>query len=345
MKRSRLTELTRLILPLAILASTPALGQATGDATPAGLTPPEGSTTGAEAEPVAEPSFLGIKKFELTADAVIQERSHIKRTDESFRLGQYELQGQAVLKKQFPIPRAIDVSLLRLDLDTPNDLVPEELIDLSAEYITPIAQFENGWYLGGRIGAGYAGEKLGDYSDGYYGKATLIVGRQLDKTSSILVALGYDGNRAIFPDLPLPFIAYTKLLRDPQLELVAGFPFTTVRYRPTKQWLFEATATIGTIAGRIEYNLTENVQLYGFANDVSRAFRLDDLPNHDRLFFEQNRAEAGVVLKPRKDIGITLAGGYAFNQEFSTGFDTRETVALYKPADAAYARIGLEWKP
>ena len=144
----------------------------------------------------AGPPGMGKPAFELSAAATVTEGSHIKRTDEDFRLGQYELEAKYYIKKQFPIPQVVTVDLLRLDVDTESNAVPEELVDLSATYMTEFATFENGWYVGGIIGAGYAGDRLGDQFQGH-GKAH-AVGRILG-----LVDEGADSLPASEPALPL----------------------------------------------------------------------------------------------------------------------------------------------
>ena len=290
--------------------------------------------------------FPETKDFELTLTATRFNREHIKGTDESFRLNQYEAAGRMRLTDKFPVNPALGFDLFRLNVDTENDEVPATLTDLSVGFASPIYQYENGWYLAGSVGAGYAGGELGDYRGGYYGKLTGIVGKEFGNKDSILVALSYDGNRTVFPDVPLPAVAYTKVI-DEELELVLGFPFTTVRWRPIERLRLEATASTDTISGRVEYDLTDQVVAYGAASNISRAFRLEELSGNDRLLFEQRRAEAGLIISPTKWkwVGITVAAGYAYAQEFSAGFDNRDSDTVYKPSDAGYFRVGLVWRP
>ena len=56
------------------------------------------------------------------------------------------------------------------------------------------------------LGVGYAGEQIFDDTDAFYGKATVIVGKDFNEKSAILFALSYDGSRVIYPDIPLPAI-------------------------------------------------------------------------------------------------------------------------------------------
>lgn len=293
------------------------------------------------------PMFLPFREeqmLELSASVFRTETGHIKKSDEGFGLSQYQSQGRLRLTDKFKVNPTLGYDMMLLDLKTSNTTVPRNLSDVSIGFATPFHQFETGWYLAGSIGAGYAGDETFDYKGGYYGKTTFILGKEFDRNNSLLVALSYDGNRTIYPDVPLPAIVYTKVI-DPTLELGLGIPFSTVRYRPVDRWLFEATISIGDISGRVHYDITDQVRIFAAAESIERAFRIEELDGNDRLLFEQRRAELGVVISPSRYVGITAAVGYAFSQEFGVGFDARETDLLYKFSDEAYARIGLVWKP
>jgi hypothetical protein len=41
-------------------------------------------------------------------------------------------------------------------------------------------------------------------------------------------------------------------------------------------------------------------------------------------------------------VSLLVAGGYAFGQEFSTGFDFRDTDKVAEPSDEPYVRMGFE---
>jgi hypothetical protein len=284
------------------------------------------------------------KDLELSATVTLFEQSHTKKTDDSFQLKQYESDGRYRFTDKFKANPAVGYSFLGLDVDSESEGVPDHLVNFSIGAASPIHQFENEWYIAGALGVGYAGEHIFDNTDAYYGKATAIVGKDFNEKSSILFALSYDGSRVIYPDIPLPAVTLTLDLH-PTLELAVGFPFNTVTWRPVEEAKIEMTVLIGTVTARAQYDVGKHFQVYGYFDAISRGFRIDGLERDDRLFFDQKRLETGIVWKPGTYVGITLAGGYAFSQEFSTGFDERETDLVYKPADAAYVRAGLVWRP
>jgi hypothetical protein len=304
-------------------------------------------SSGARAQSDPGPLFLPFEKdndLELAATVTLSAQSHIKKLDDDFQLKQYESEGRYRLTDTFEVNPVLGYSFLFLDLDTPVETVPRELLDLSIGAASPIRKFDNGWYLAAAVGVGYAGEELFDDTDAYYGKATFIVGKDFNETTALLVAINYDGNRTMYPDVPLPAVALTKVIHQ-KLTLAVGFPYNTVTYRPVEPLKLEMTATIGTVSADVRYNLTQRLQFFGTFNAISRGFHIDGLERDDRLFFDQKRLETGVVWKPGTYVGITVAGGYMFSQEFSTGWDERETERVYEPADAAYIRAGLVWRP
>jgi hypothetical protein len=284
--------------------------------------------------------------LELGATATFFEKGHIKEDDNGtpFQLRQYESAGRYRFRTDLLANPSIGYEGLFLDLKTRNDAVPQNLSDFSIGAASPLHQWENGWYVVAAAGIGYAGEEMFSDSDGAYGKATVLLAKDFDKETSLLFALSYDGNRVLFPDIPLPAIAFTKQLL-PELQLAVGFPYNTITFKPIPTLKIEATALIGSLSGKIEYDLSKHFRVYGSFDSFSRAFNVPDLSGHDRLFFEQRRLELGVLWNPVKNLGVTLAGGYAFAQEFSTGFDILDTDKVYKPSDEPYLRFGLVWRP
>ena len=78
------------------------------------------------------------------------------------------------------------------------------------------------------------------------------------------------------------------------------------------------------------------------------AFFLDGAPDRtDRLLFQQKRAELGVTLRVREagiadpDFELTVAAGYAWDGEFSVGFDTSNSTLLTDVSDTPYIRFSL----
>lgn len=284
------------------------------------------------------------QRFEFGTTATFFDKGHIKKDDDDIQLRQYEIAGRYRFRTDLLANPTVGFEGFFLDLRTSSDKVPQNLSDFSIGAASPLKQWDNGWYLVSAIGIGYAGEEMFGDSEGLYGKATVLVAKDFDEHTSLLFALSYDGNRVLFPDIPLPAVAFTKQL-FPELQMAVGFPYNTIIYKPIDTVKIDLTALIGSFSLKVEYDLTPKWRVFGGYDSFSRGFNWDQLPDHRRILFEQRRVELGLLWNPVKNLGVTLAGGYAFAQEFGVGWDILDTDLLYKISDEPYLRFGLVWRP
>jgi hypothetical protein len=280
--------------------------------------------------------------IEGRADALFIEPGHTKKGDDAFRLSAYESQGRWRVQPGNLISPRVGWDFTFLDLHTRSPGLPDQLADQSVAVAMPVAKFGE-WIVGASAGLGYAGDRPFADGDAWYGKGTLSVFRLFNDTDALVFALDYDGNRTILPDVPLPGIAYTKrVARD--LFFVVGVPVTSVEWRPDDRLRVEVVYTLpDTLDASVGYRVARGVTVFGNFENRREAFHLDGLrANYDRLLFEQRRAEIGLRWEPKKDVMFNLAGGYAFGQEFSTGFDSRETDLVADLSDEPYVRVGVD---
>jgi hypothetical protein len=288
-------------------------------------------------------TFPKEQAIDVEAGAAFMENGHIAESgvDEDFRLSAYGAEGKfRLFPGEIKSPR-IGFEFTYLDLDTSFDALPERLADQSVAIGFPIAEIDK-WILGASVGVGYAGD--GGFGDGdaWYGLASIAAFRTLDETSAVVVFLDYDGNRTFLPDIPIPGGAYIKRLSD-TLELTAGVPITSIRWEATEQLTFELGFLIPEdVRVDIGYEVIPHWTIFGRARQQREAFYFDGLAeNYDRILFEQRRAEAGVRFEPTKEFHFDVAVGYAWNGEFSEGFDSRETNEIADISDEPYVRVGL----
>ena len=105
----------------------------------------------------------------------------------------------------------------------------------------------------------------------------------------------------------------------------------------------DATWTVPTLFDvKASYALSEHWKVFLNYRDTINAFDEQDLPNDRSLFFEQSRVEAGVRWDINEGTGFFVAGGYAFRQRFTTGFDSRNLTTVEKISDEPYVRLGFE---
>lgn len=262
-----------------------------------------------------------------------------KANDIDFDMSVFELQGRFRERRENLIPRiGWEMRWYNLRSDTP--ILDQDLIDTSVGIGLEVGQI-GGWRAGMALGVGYAGNSPFGESSAWYGKATLVAGKSLDKNTDLGFLIDYDGNRVSHPDLPIPGFAYRHQY-DPTLSYTIGFPLAAVTWKPDKPILVEATwQYVDQLDARLEYILTP--AWTGFVNLEQRleAFSVDNIGD-DRLLYQARRAEAGVRWRPQEHTSFTVAGGYAFNQEFSVGFDQNNSTKVADISDEPYVRVGFE---
>jgi hypothetical protein len=69
---------------------------------------------------------------------------------------------------------------------------------------------------------------------------------------------------------------------------------------------------------------------------------MDDGGDTDYMFFEQRRLEAGIDWRTCEAASVVVAAGYAFDQEFSAGWDVRDTDGEIEIDAAPYLRVGVD---
>ena len=280
--------------------------------------------------------------IEGKADALWLDPGHVQKTDEDYQLSTFETQGRWRVQPGNLISPRIGWDFTYIDVDTRFSTIPEQLSDQSLAVAMPVAKFGE-WIVGASVGAGYAGATPFGDGDAWYGKGTLSVFRLFNDTDALVFALDYDGNRSILPDVPLPGVAYTRRVWG-QYFFVIGLPVTSVEWRPDDRVRVEVVYSIpDTFDASVGYRFARSLTVFGNLENRREAFSIDGLPaNHDRLLFEQRRAEVGLRWEPKKDWMFNAAVGYAWGQEFSTGFDSRDTDLVADLSDEPYFRLGLD---
>ena len=287
--------------------------------------------------------------------ALFLDSGHVKGSDDSARLSFFESTGRVRIKPgDLTSPRVgwelefIDVDLGRPGADTRPELemMPGQLIDHSIGVAFPVAKVDD-WIFGIALGLGYAGSSPYGESNAFYGKATAVAFRQFSETDALVLVLDYDRNRTFLPDVPLPGVAYTRRFR-PDLFFVVGLPLSSVTWTPIEKLTVEVGwLPVEAFDAAIGYEFAPHWTVFGNLEHRSGGFFLDELDDGDRLLFQQRRAEVGVSWAPRRQreqFALTAAAGYAWGQEFSVGFDARETDLVADFSDEPYVRFGFEVK-
>jgi hypothetical protein len=280
--------------------------------------------------------------FDTSTDAVLEAANPTSENHhDDVQLSIYHAYGRwRVLPNVDATPRfGYDVTYV--DLQTHDSALPRHLWNGTVGFAQPVAEV-NKWFVVVTGAAGYAGDTPFSDPHAVFFTGNLIVGRKFSTDKAIVVALNYDGNRTYAPDVPIPAIELADRFND-HLTYLIGFPFNSLIYEPTNGLQIVAGwEPASTFSGRIGWEFLKHYEVYTSYTDRLTAYHLSNLPEDRRLFLQEHRVEAGVRLNPTKLIRLSIGGGWAFGQEFSTGFDERGTNPLRHLRDGPFGRAMIE---
>jgi len=305
-------------------------------------------TSHASAEPasnmLASP-WPAERAVDFSVDTWGQSKGDSDQTGMDVRLSRYQAAGRWRLDPGDTLSPSMAVSSHRLDIHSSDPALPQRLVDVSVAG-SMVFDVDQDTTLQVILGGGYAGDNAFGDGSAYYGLADLILTRSLGERRGYKLILDYNGNRTIFPDIPLPgFIYYDRL--NEQTTYTLGFPSSSITWKPDDRTTVRATYFLPTtVNGIIEYELAQPWSIYGSFESSLNAYKVDSDPSNRRLMFAQKRIEGGVVWRGRQGdsfpgVEVRVACGYAFDQEFTRGFDVRDTDTVRDISDEPYVRVGV----
>ena len=227
-----------------------------------------------------------------------------------------------------------------LSLSGKSHSLPAQLMDVSIAQGIPLVDQEP-WYAMASVGLGYGGDKRFDCAIDWYGKGAVVVGRDLGNARSLEFNLEYNGNRAYFPDVPLPGIEYHAAAGD-WLKYTFGYPDISATLSPTTKFRVEVHYYLPVSgSARIEYDATDEWTLFAAYTANEEAFHWTRLPDDRRLIFAKQRVEAGGRVQVADQLNLIIAAGYTFDRHFTNGFDDRGSATVADLSSGAFFRIGL----
>lgn len=243
----------------------------------------------------------------------------------------------------------VGINYSHFDVNTADAALPERLIDLSVavgvrlDDFDLVKSFAGDWQWCATLGAGYAGTSPFNDSDAAYMTANVFGVLSIDRDTRWLVGLNYDGNRMIMPDVPLPAVTYFGRASE-SLTYGIGFPFSSLTYKPNDRWTASiSSAVFFSFTGQVTYAATDELKLFAALVRRNDAFKPSDAIDNRRLLFSQDKAEVGMVYSLTDGVDLTVAGGYAFNQELDFGFDVRDPRGVRDLDDSGYLRVALDF--
>ncbi len=285
------------------------------------------------------------RAVDFTVDAWGQSEGDADQTGMDVRLSRYQAAGRWRLDPADTLSPSVAVSTHRLDIHSPDTVLPQRLVDVSFAG-SMVFEVDQDTTLQVILGGGYAGDNAFGDGSAYYALADLVATRRLGDGRGYKLILDYNGNRTIFPDIPLPgFIYYDRL--DEQTTYTLGFPSSSITWKPNDRTTLRATYFLPTtVNGIIEYQLADPWSIYGSFESSLDAYKVDSDSSNRRLMFAQRRIEGGVVWRGRQGdsfpgVEVRVACGYAFDQEFTRGFDVRDEDTVRDISDEPYVRAGV----
>ncbi len=310
---------------------------------PFGLAPMASAGTGPGLELLPWPENAAAV---FTQTATVFGDTHTKGNNDHFQMtsvdldGRYRLSNAAQTTPLTLSALALGYQVQYFNINTTALTIPQHLIDVSVaagEVLYDSAR----WRISFVGGAEYSGSSVGGDPNAYYGRADLLGQYRIDKNRKLIVGLDYYGNRLFLPDVPLPIIAYNWRINR-QLEIFAGLPYVGLEWKPQPRLKMRVFYEIPYSGSAIlKYRLFDHFKLMADYADDENAFHVSGTPNTQRLFFSQQRIEAGLSWRPKRAIRLEFAGGYAFGQEFQSGFDVRKLNTLSEIAPEPYVRIDI----
>ncbi len=269
---------------------------------------------------------------------------HVKADDNDIELFQWDSRGRFRLDPSEAEPVfTVGYRLFTMHIDTDHPSLPGGLTDLAIAAGWRVGEFADDWELGIVGGAGAATNNHFGDGDAYYGLASLNIRHTIDQSSELNFGANYDGNRSFMPDVPLPYVMYSRYV-DENLSYHIGAPVSSIRYQPLEQLTLEARYFVPmSFVGSIRWALIEDrLSLFGSYDRRVNAFHLEDQIDTRRLFYRIQRAKLGLAYTAGECLDIEGGIGYAFEQSFDSGFDLRNTDTVAEPSDEVFLFLALE---
>jgi hypothetical protein len=261
---------------------------------------------------------------------------HTKGSDEDIDLFYWDSVGRIKFERENRSPNFwLGYRALTITIDGDIPQITGDLVDVS---VAGAFQLNDGgssdeWRVDLALGAGTANDGHWSNTDALYGVGTINAAKALSEESVLNIGVNYNGNRTIWPDIPLPYVSvFTQVNSD--LSYNVGFLSSGLMWQlddnAAAVWLDYVTATSFTIGGSI--GISKEWSTFIEYKDTNDGFYLND-QNNERLFYEKSQVALGVEWKRGTAWNIRLGGGYAFDQRFASGFDTWDTDGVIDPSD------------
>jgi hypothetical protein len=233
----------------------------------------------------------------------------------------------------------IGYKILTMNVSANDPLINGALNDIALAVGGKLVETPGLWSVEVMAGMGTANDGHWYDTDALYGVGTVSIAKVLDPYRKLHLGLTLDGNLGLLPSVPLPFISYAWKPTE-RMDLYLGFPemaFQTPIGGPfalSGGYRFPVDVDL-----RVECLLPLGFRLFAEYERTLDSFFINDR-GHRRLFYQFDRLGGGVRWISSW-LDISVGGGYAFNHEFSVGYDLRSLTREADLMDGWYFSIEM----
>ena len=267
---------------------------------------------------------------------------HIKESGGSIGILQYDSFGRIKPQKDLERPDfSIGYDINVVGVDSYYQSLTTGYADVSIALAYHVGELAKDWDLSVMVGGGQSNDDHFDNNDAYYGIAGAAVTHIIDDQSSLAVGISYSGNRILLPDVPLPYAMYTRQLAE-HLKMEVGVPYSLIEWEPVTDLTLSAGYTFPyNFALKSNYVFNENWSIFGDCTRTVSGFYLND-QGTNRIFYDLSQVKAGVRFIYGKWIDVAGGVGWAFDQQFSGGYQYSDTNIVATPTDTPIIFIRVQ---
>jgi hypothetical protein len=276
---------------------------------------------------------------------LIEQHGHADNNPSGSQVFWWDSYGRVRFNRQEQESPFVAYRVLAIDAGTDSQFIKSSMWDIDLAVGIHLGQVD-GWKVSTVLGAGYSSTHPFVHTTGIFGIGHLLFERPIDDNDALVLSVDYEGNGGFLPDVPLPGFAFVH--REEKIDYVLGYPLSKIVWRPAPPWEFSVNYTV-PFSGDVdaEYHVAKHFGLYANAANFFQGFvvaRSANNPTGDitnRQFYQMRRVETGVRLIFDPWIDASLGIGYAFDQEFSTGFDVRNLTPFSHISNEPYISLVL----
>jgi hypothetical protein len=253
---------------------------------------------------------------------MIEEGGHVNNDSSDTSVFAWDSFGRVRLDKKDQDSPIVGYRILTIGLGTDTPAFKASMDEIDLTYGMFLGQVA-GWKIGTMLGLGYSSTHPFVNTTGIFGIGHVTAEKAINENDSILLAVDYEANGALLPDVPLPGFAFVH--RTTVLNFLVGYPLSYISWTPTPK--FEVTALYQVPYSfdlDAEYHVAKHFGFYGDAGNFFQGVVRSDGDITNRQFFQMSRVEAGIRFTFNPIIDSTIGIGYAFDQTISNGFDIRD---------------------